>query len=273
VSRWETGATTPDGNSLAAIYSIAMSQNVVPDFFQERPDAAHLERRTKLVLAWDFQSLGLEKTHVKHEWGYMQNYLDLLHPGTRDSRSLRAYTSPEQKMAGSELETESFEVYEGEFDADSQLIRDTSIEIEESPEKTVFVLVSDDGNYAGFLKELRTMDVDVYVWTTDGFSDRLRACVDGEHIIRWNAPYVIMTCMNVIRGLNGEPVNGQKFSELCRTELLDEECYPEDVGFSRRTPYRSLLRWLENHGIVEVSTANANSESISIKVRNQYQVQ
>ena len=44
VSRWETGATVPDADSLAAIYSVAMEHQVQPNFFQLDTHASSPEK-------------------------------------------------------------------------------------------------------------------------------------------------------------------------------------------------------------------------------------
>ena len=59
VSRWETGATSPDAESLAAIYSAAMDRGITPDFFQRRrPAARQAKAPSRLLVMWDFQKLG-----------------------------------------------------------------------------------------------------------------------------------------------------------------------------------------------------------------------
>ena len=105
------------------------------------------KQRTKLAFPWDFQNRALDASDVATEWQYMHRYLDLFHPGTRASRQLLAYTSPHQREAASELQKVKFEVYEGYFDADSQLIQDALQVCQRGPNKTVFILAADDGNY------------------------------------------------------------------------------------------------------------------------------
>ena len=45
ISRWERSQTTPDANALAAIFSIAASDGLAPEFFQRRPNMAQNPRQ------------------------------------------------------------------------------------------------------------------------------------------------------------------------------------------------------------------------------------
>ncbi|MBI2166597.1 MAG: helix-turn-helix domain-containing protein [Chloroflexi bacterium] len=267
VSRWETGATTPDANALAAIYSIAKQQDVTPQFFQRRATVQTAERqRTKLILAWDYQNRGLDASEVASEWSYMWKYIDLLHPGTKASRQLWAYTSPYQWNAADELKKLRFQVYDGAFDADSQLVQDVRAECQKKPNKTVFVLAADDGNYVELLRGLKEIGVDVYVWGTDQCNERLVKAVDPGHFIHWDGPFVVTECVDVVRGLNGRQITRAEFGSLCKSRLDEEGAYPYEVGFSAKNPYSSVLRWLDRQGIVEITEVTGKSDTVSIRL-------
>ena len=45
LSRWETGATTPDADSLAAIYSVAAKHGMSTQFFRKRKKAAKVSKK------------------------------------------------------------------------------------------------------------------------------------------------------------------------------------------------------------------------------------
>ena len=269
VSRWETGATTPDAHTLAAIYSIAKRNNISPQFFQRRANMKQVQKqRTKLVLAWDFQNLGLKPEDVKIEWDSMRRYLDIVHSGTHASRSLRVYVSPYQREAQAVFEGFKFKVNEGYFDADSQLIQDAIAECEKKPLKTVFVLVSNDGNYTEFMKNLRGMGVDTYLWASDKCSEKLRKSIESGHFIYWYAPYVITTCIDVIKESGGIPITRSEFGTQCKNKLDEDEIYPGDAGFSQNNPYGSVLRWLETQGIISMMPVDEQSGTISIRMGN-----
>ena len=268
VSRWETGATTPDANALAAIYSIARSRGVTPQFFRRRASVKETQKqRTRLLVTWDFQNRGLDVSDVEEEWLYMRTYLDLCFPGTRANRQLWAYTSPHQREAAGELERLKFNVFEGAFDADGQVVQDVMEACQKEPTKTVFILAADDGNYSDLLRSLRQAGVDTYVWGTDNCSDRfLRAIVNGN-FIQWDAPFVIAECVVVIKQLKGKPITRAQFGALCKLRLDESEIYPYDAGFSSRNPYGSVLRWLERQGIVRVDETDGKSPAMTIALQ------
>ena len=268
VSRWETGTNTPDAHALAAIYSLAKSQGMSPQFFVRRPDAKAVQKqRTKLVVAWDFQNRALKAEDVRDEWEYMWKYIGLLFPVARSSRLLVTYVTPNQWEARDQLEQLGFRVEESYFDADSQLIQDSLTECEKRPKKTVFILATNDGNYAEFLRELRDIGVDVYLWATDEASERLTRAVPTDHFIHWDAPFVVVECVSVIKKMKEQPIGRGEFGAMCKKALDEYEYFPEDVGFSRRNPYRSLLRWMETHGVVDVVPAGGKANKVSIKFK------
>lgn len=267
LSRWETGATAPDARALAAIYSIARNKDITPVFFKKQGERKPRKQKTKMLLAWDFQNAGMDAEDTNEEWGHMIKYLNLFHADSRASRILRAYSSPNQRNAAEILGKLKFDVREGYFDADSQLIRDSRGECENNPEKWEFILVADDGDYTQILKDLQASGVDTYLWASDECSEILQSAVDQEHFISWNAPYVIVTCMDVIRGLKGKPISRGHFGNLCKEALDEEECYPDEVGFSRRNPYGSLLRWLERQGVIAVNEVSGKTDMISITIQ------
>jgi transcriptional regulator with XRE-family HTH domain len=281
LSRWEANATTPDADTLAAIYAIAKQKGQSPSFFKRRESMVKASKqRSKLVLAWDFQNLCLKVEDIEDEWGYMKEYIDLLFPATVANQVLKAYcpqptgltyfsfqNGVPKTTVKATFEKLNFQSFEGYFDADSQLTRDSLQECMQSPEKTIFILVSKDGDYINLLKELKRIGVDVYIWSeTDEISDRLKASVEDSNLIPWDKPYVVDQCIDVIKELKGKPVKKGTFGQTCRERLDENEIYPQDVGFSRRNPYGNFLTWLESQGIAEVKTVK-EPDLISIKMK------
>lgn len=267
LSRWENGVTSPDAKSLAAIYSIVKQQGKTVEFFKRRTPQKAKAGKTKLLLAWDFQNESLKASDLEEEWGVMLDYIDLLFPSTKVFRIFRAYTSPHQNEAKSVLKSLDFEVLEGFFDADSQLIKDTVEDCTTNPKKWVFILASDDGGYVQMLKYLKEKGVEVYIWGSDECSDRLQDAVDDEHFIPWDAPFVVTSCAEVVRELHGKAVSRAQFGSLCHDALKEDAIYPDDVGFSRRNPYGSLLRWLERHEIITVTEGGGKKDNIMIAMQ------
>ena len=267
LSRWETGKTTPDAHALAALYSTAAERGVTPQFFIRRKDPMTARRyRTKRVVMWDFQNLDLKAEDVVDEWNWMHRYLDLIHPKTRSSQVLRAYTSTTQWQAAQALQQTGFEVFQGYFDADSQIEADSIELCAKNPHKTAFILVSNDGDYGPLLRELRENGVEVYIWGTDESNEHLRVLVGQDHFINWDVPYVVVTAVDVIKEQQGKPVTLGDFGIMCRHAFDQDDygIYPEEVGFSRKRPYRSLLRHLELKGIVKQQSVGGGSGNVSI---------
>lgn len=264
LSRWEIGATFPDARALAAIYSIAKNKNITPNFFKKHGNSSPKKQKTKLLLAWDFQNLGLDANCINEEWGYMKKYLDLFHSDSKGHRILRAYSSPNQRNATEILEGLNFDIREGYFDADSQLIRDSMADCQINPNKWEYIIITADGDYEHMLKDMQSMGVATYIWSSEQCSEKLRNAIDHEHFVNWDAPNVIVTCMEVIKGLKGKVISRANFGILCKKELDSQQLYPNDVGFSRKNPYGSLLRWLERRGIISITEKKGRSDSISI---------
>ena len=265
VSRWETGATTPDAKALAAIYSIAKMRAVTPQFFKERTNLPQAQnQRTKLFFVWDFQNRGIEASNLEDEMLYMRKYLNLRFPRTRSSRQFSAYTGFNQSAARRVLESLGFDVFESFLDADSQIVKDVQKASQPQPSKTVVILVTNDGNFSNLLLELKRARVDAYVWGTDECSDRLRKTLADGRFVHWDAPFVITECVEVIKELKGAPISKGEFGSQCSQRLEESECYPDDVGFSKRNPYSSLLRWLEAQGFIVTTAVSGKPDLLTI---------
>ena len=268
VSRWETGATSPDAKALAAMYSIAMERGVTPQFFERRSTIHQTKRQNdQLLLAWDFQNRGLEAGEIEEGWTYMREYLKLRFPASSANMNLWAYTSTHQYGAVNQLQRLNFRVGSAIFNADAQIVEDVIRSCEERSSGMIAILVTDDGNFSELVRILRSMDVEVYVWGTDECSQNLKKALEPGAFIYWDAPFVVTECLDVIRELKGKPVNKAYLGTLCQNRLDHADIYPQDVGFSKRNPYGSLLRWLERQGIVTVAQAPRNPDSMVVGLR------
>ena len=267
VSRWETGATTPDAKALAAMYSVAKERGINPHFFQRRIEVTVKKRqRTKLMVAWDFQNRGFGADDVVHEWPFAEKYLDLHFPKARANRRLRAYPTLFQDNAREELDRFGFEITQSAYNADSQIVLDVKEYCLVNPSKVVFVLISDDGDFVNLLRELRQAGVDCYVWGSDKCSQRLIEAVDEGHFLNWDKLFVLATCVDVIKELDGQPITRADFGQRCKQALADDGIYPDDVGFSKNRPYASLLKWLELQQLVHIRDVSGKSNRITIRL-------
>jgi transcriptional regulator with XRE-family HTH domain len=262
VSRWEKGENAPDAKKMAALYSVAKKNNLLVDFFKQRKEAiAAKQKRTKLVLAWDFQSIPVDEYLIHNQWVYMETYLNRLFLYTRLDRNLLLYKGMESDVKET-ADKIGFQVKEGQWDADSQLMNDVRTLCNDKPAETVFILVTRGGDYTSFLRELIKAGVDVYIWSDDQLDGAIKKVVADDHFIYWSAPYVLMKCLEVFNSLNGKKITRKTLDDLCKKALDREGIYPQDAGFSKRRPYVSVLSWLEQHALVEVETVGDEEDSI-----------
>ena len=82
----------------------------------------------------------------------------------------------------------------------------------------------------------------------------------------WDAPFVITECVQVIRNLKGRAISKAEFGNRCKSRLEEAEVYPGDVGYSKRNPYGSVLRWLEAQGMVTTTKVPGKPDSMTIKL-------
>ena len=290
VSRWERGANAPDANVLAAIYSIARERDVTPEFFARRANPMTARRgRTTLVFHWDFQNLAEEDQYVSEEWDYMKRYMGLLFPRADETVQI-AHTSIFHS-SGTGLNASGFRVVQSMQDVDTEIIREGrrlfglsgtngQIQLDASgqshlshgewfdPEDSAYTLITNDGDYSGYLKELQQSGVETFVWGTDECNDGLRNSIGLDHFIPWDRPYITVKCMEVVKELGGRPVTKAEFGNMCKS-VLDEtgfEIFPEDANFSHKRPYASVLKYLEVNGLVRVRELGRGSDTISITV-------
>ena len=103
LSRWETGATTPDADSLAAIYSVAAQHGMSAQFFRRRGKMAKASKsRTRLLVFWDFQTLPMSASYVRKADEAIRQELGARFPAVSDS-SFKAFSYPSDSQATDEL--------------------------------------------------------------------------------------------------------------------------------------------------------------------------
>ena len=70
LSRWETGATTPDAKSLAAIYSVGAEEGIMPSFFVKDAVKEPVQVRDTVLVYWDIQNLAPSHSNVA-DWDHL----------------------------------------------------------------------------------------------------------------------------------------------------------------------------------------------------------
>lgn len=228
VSRWERGETSPDANSLAAIYSIATGAGLEPVFFRKGGDMVSSTKRrqdpqkplngrrvlnrqrTRLAMMWDFQNVPLDAGEAFDAWFYMDKFLDIAFPGV-DEWDLKVYISWQNNEAVKNLRY--LNVSQVSYNVDSQIAQDIRRFCNlpspggwrwgqtqgHDPKDTVLILVSKDGDFGDLLHEADQAGIDVYLWAPPGCSTDLLEAVRKDHIIPWNHPCILVSEDNLNR--------------------------------------------------------------------------
>ena len=185
LSRWETGATTPDAESLAAIYSAAMEQGITPSFFQRRKAVPATQRRRthpRLIVMWDAQNVSFPTNQMK--------YLDTLFRaemarrfGTSPDDLFKVFAHATQSNVLDELEQLNWVAFEHQGNVDDELIHHAKSDCGQAPKATNFVLIANNEGYVNLVADLKKRGTQVYLLTSRyGYSQRL---VNEVGIQRW----------------------------------------------------------------------------------------
>lgn len=161
LSRWETGATTPDAGSLAAIYSVGMEHKIQPDFFRRRRAKPKTPKgRSRLLVMWDFQNLSISAAQVKSLNAWIRQELDSKFPNS-SYRCYKAFAAPHQAAATDVLMSLGWSVWEDDEDFDHEIISHAKSDCGQKPHATTLVLMTRDGDFGELIDELYGKKVDV----------------------------------------------------------------------------------------------------------------
>lgn len=166
LSRWETGATTPDAESLAAIYSIAMERDENPEFFQRRRPAPRPHKgRSRLLVLWDLQDTIAPYNQVEAVVSEIKQELEKRFPNASYRRS-KAFGTPYQRAATDELLRLGWRVWEeDEYYIEGEIIKQAKSDCGQEPKDTICVLISKNGGYEDLIEDLKSEGVHVYLLT------------------------------------------------------------------------------------------------------------
>ncbi len=185
LSRWEAGSTTPDASSLASIFSVGASSGTPPSFFSKVPATPKAQPGRHAVLTfWDFQNLGVAPEYVKPVNDWVKDQLTTKFPAA-SHRVFKAFAHVDQTTATDELVQHGWRVWEDDDYLYEDLEQQATSDCGQDPEGTVFVLVSEDDDFADLISDLRQRGVDAYVVGRDGEGAELQAAAGADHVIRW----------------------------------------------------------------------------------------
>lgn len=164
VSRWETGETTPDAQSLAAIYSLGMEVGIVATFFAPVKQKAPV--RDSALVYWDVPT--------NYGWHGIEPQsasimAEVKKRMPRDARLLfKAFVGRNDSILTNTLENLGWRVWESAtwtgFADWSEEIYDQALSgAGQNPVGSVVFLVTTDVRHVELIRELRERDVRVYL--------------------------------------------------------------------------------------------------------------
>lgn len=187
LSRWETGATTPDANSLAAIYSIAQDNGVSVEFFEERAMPPRVQnQRSRAVVMADFQNLGVSAQNVQAFNDFVRNEVGRRVPGATNTL-FKAFASPHQAEATGSLRSLGWRIQEDADDLDAEIIQQARSNCGQQPTESVLVLITRDGGFADLINTLKGRGVRVYLVAHPNANQNLLNAVGSRRVIQWPA--------------------------------------------------------------------------------------
>ena len=164
VSRWETGATTPDATSLAAIHSIAMERGITPSFFKKRKKQTM--KRNRLLVAWDFPNLAAQIQHVPDIDAWLRAECEKRFL-TTTQRTFKAFVNATPGYSLNDptdtLLDHDWKVWEESQDLDETVIDHCKSDCGQDPSRTILILIAKDGDYVDMINELNSLNVEVHL--------------------------------------------------------------------------------------------------------------
>lgn len=201
LSRWETGATKPDADSLAAIHSIALENGAAVNFFKKATStqtASKKERNaetaskslpvtkgiSRMGAFLDFQNVGItEQDFAKFNKSLRKKLVDRF-PNSKRSR-FRAFvdSGKNSKM----FDANQWNVNKGSGNRDKDIMKAVRDYCQSNAKGTAVVLLTKDGDFASLIKEIQGKGAQVYLMAPSGASKKLLDVVDKQHRIPWPA--------------------------------------------------------------------------------------
>ena len=183
LSRWENGASTPDAESLAAIYSIAMEKKVKPEFFHRtQATAKQTKGRSRLIVLWDFQYVAVSSQQLDEIVDWVDGQLNKRF-GRASYRLFKAFAWGHQSSTTDELAEKGWRVFEDNQDLIGDIHVQAKSDCGHDPEDTTVVLIALHEEYAGLVAELKKQNVRVYLITPPNNYDESLVNVVGRR--RW----------------------------------------------------------------------------------------
>ena len=175
VSRWETGATVPHADSLAAIYSVAREKGIMPTFFA--PEKLRASIRDTALVYWDIDSVAPYGGNLGDWDTFVVTEVDKRVPGFKHSQ-FKVFTGIPHTPAVNRLEDLDWDIWEG----DPDIVHHALSESGQKPDASVVFLITTRPDYADLIKRLKDEGVRVYLMAPSSVSDVLVEAVGRK---RW----------------------------------------------------------------------------------------
>lgn len=176
LSRWETGATTPDAKSLATIYSVGAEEGIMPSFFVKEAVKEPVEVRDTALVYWDIQNLAPSLANVDQWDDFIKSEVNRRVPQV-DRKLLKAFSNPTHQLATNQLEEKGWRVWEDYGDWDEEIYDQAMSDAGQYPRRTVVFLITTDGDHADTVEELKRRGVRVYLIAPSTASGALTSAV------------------------------------------------------------------------------------------------
>ncbi len=185
LSRWETGATVPDANYLALVYSVAKEHNITPVFFGIRRESQQTQKsRYRLIVMWDFQTLGVPADQVTQADTWIRTEVQRRFSGV-SFQLLKAFTYPYQSNAADILEDLGWRVWEDDTGIRDEIIDQSRSDSGQEPTGTILVLITRDNGFTDLIDDLKAQGVRVYLVAPEYSSQELIEKVGRRRWIQW----------------------------------------------------------------------------------------
>lgn len=187
LSRWETGATTPDANSLAAIFSIAQDNGISIAFFEEKAMPPRVQnQRSRAVVMADFQNLGVSAQNVQAFNDFVRREVGRRVPGAT-STIFKAFASPHQSEATNRMRSLGWRIQTASSNWDDGIAQQAKSDCGTDPQGSALLLITRDGDFADLVNELKRRGVRVYLLAGPNANQNLLDAVGSRRVIQWPA--------------------------------------------------------------------------------------
>ena len=159
------------------------------------------EKRSRLLVMWDFQNLGVPAWEVPQVNAWIRKELDTRFPATSYQR-FKAFSHPSQSAAVDVLQDSGWRAWEDTEDMDEEMDNQSRSDCGQDPKDTILVLVTRDGDFVELVNDLKTEGVLVYLISPTDVNRKLMNAFGGNQWIPMNAghhPRIIGALPNALR--------------------------------------------------------------------------